>query len=39
MGTAGNAGEALFDGLEDLKLEPLEILHSPKATHVRYRVQ
>jgi dihydrofolate reductase len=32
------AGERLFDGVGDLRLEPLETVHSPAATHVRYRV-
>jgi len=32
------AGEALFEGLRDLRLEPVEVIHSPLATHVRYRV-
>ena len=31
-------GEALFDGVPDLSLEPVEVIHSPLATHVRYRV-
>jgi dihydrofolate reductase len=32
------AGERLFDGVGDLRLQPLETVHSPAATHVRYRV-
>jgi dihydrofolate reductase len=32
------AGERLFDGVQDPGLEPVEVLHSPLATHVRYRV-
>jgi len=32
------AGEALFDGVADPGLEPVEVIHSPLATHVRYRV-
>jgi dihydrofolate reductase len=32
------AGEALFDGVPDPRLEPVEVIHSPLATHVRYRV-
>lgn len=32
------AGERLFDGLEDPRLEPVEVLHSPAATHIRYAV-
>ena len=31
-------GEALFDGVPDPGLEPFEVVHSPLATHVRYRV-
>jgi dihydrofolate reductase len=31
-------GERLFDGVEDPGFEPLAIIHSPHATHVRYRV-
>ena len=33
------AGERLFDGVEDLRLEPVEVLHSPAATHIRYAVE
>ena len=32
------AGERLFDGVEDPGLQPVEVLHSPVATHVRYRI-
>jgi dihydrofolate reductase len=32
------AGERLFDGVQDPGLEPVEAIHSPLATHVRYRV-
>jgi dihydrofolate reductase len=32
------AGERLFDGLKDPGLEPVEVIHSPHATHIRYRV-
>ncbi len=32
------AGERLFDGVGDLRLEPVEVLHSPAATHIRYAV-
>jgi dihydrofolate reductase len=32
------AGERLFDGVPDPGLEPVEVFHSPRATHVRYRV-
>jgi dihydrofolate reductase len=31
-------GERIFDGVDDPGLEPIEALHSPNATHVRYRV-
>jgi dihydrofolate reductase len=31
-------GEALFDGVRDPGLEPVEVIHSSLATHVRYRV-
>ncbi len=31
-------GERLFDGVEDPGLEPVEVLHSPHATHITYRV-
>jgi len=32
------SGERLFDGVPDPGLEPVEVTHSPLATHVRYRV-
>jgi dihydrofolate reductase len=32
------SGERIFDGVPDLRLEPVEVIHSPLATHVRYRV-
>jgi dihydrofolate reductase len=32
------SGERLFDDVGDLGLEPVEVLHSPLATHVRYRI-
>jgi hypothetical protein len=32
------SGERLFDGVDDFRLEPFEVIHSPLATHVRYRV-
>jgi dihydrofolate reductase len=32
------SGERLFDGVTDPGLEPVEVIHSPFATHVRYRV-
>jgi dihydrofolate reductase len=31
-------GERLLDGVEDPGLEAVEVVHSPLATHVRYRV-
>jgi dihydrofolate reductase len=31
-------GERLFEGVEDPGLEPVEVIHSPYATHIRYRV-
>jgi dihydrofolate reductase len=32
------AGERLFDGVQDPGLEPREVIHSPLATHIRYRI-
>ena len=32
------SGERIFDGVGDLRLEPIEVIHSPLSTHVRYRV-
>lgn len=32
------AGERLFDDVPDPGLEPIEVVHSPHATHIRYRV-
>ncbi len=32
------SGERLFDDVGDLQLEQLEVIHSPLATHIRYRV-
>jgi dihydrofolate reductase len=32
------SGERIFDGIPEPLLEPVEVLHSPHATHVRYRV-
>jgi dihydrofolate reductase len=32
-------GERLFDGLDDLRLDPTEVHASPNATHVVYQVQ
>jgi dihydrofolate reductase len=31
-------GESPFDGVADPGLEPVEVIHSPNATHIRYRV-
>jgi dihydrofolate reductase len=31
-------GERLFEGVDDPGLEPVEVLHSPRATHIRYRI-
>jgi dihydrofolate reductase len=31
------SGERIFDGVESFGLEPAEVLHSPLATHIRYR--
>jgi dihydrofolate reductase len=31
-------GERPFDGVPDPGLEPIEVVHSPHATHIRYRV-
>src|SRR3954467_6262579 len=33
------SGERIFDGVESFGFEPVEVLHSPHATHVRYRVE
>jgi dihydrofolate reductase len=32
------SGERLFDGVEDPGLEPIDVVHSSHATHIRYRV-
>ncbi len=32
------SGESPFHGVPNLQLEPVEVIHSPHATHVRYRV-
>jgi dihydrofolate reductase len=32
------SGERLFEGVQNPGLEPVEVLHSPLATHIRYRV-
>jgi len=31
------SGERIFDGVETFDMEPVEVLHSPLATHIRYR--
>ncbi|MBV9916762.1 MAG: dihydrofolate reductase family protein [Solirubrobacterales bacterium] len=31
------SGERIFDGVGSLDVEPVEVLHSPLATHIRYR--
>ena len=31
------SGERMFDGIESFGMEPVEVLHSPLATHIRYR--
>ena len=31
------SGERLFDGAETFGFEPVEVLHSPLSTHIRYR--
>src|SRR3954453_13177154 len=33
------SGERLFDGSTQLALVPVETLHSPHATHIRYRIE
>jgi dihydrofolate reductase len=33
------SGERLFDDVGDLRVAPVEVLHSPHATHIRYRVE
>jgi dihydrofolate reductase len=32
------AGERIFDDVGDPTLEPVEVIHSPRATHIRYSV-
>jgi dihydrofolate reductase len=32
-------GERLFDGVPPLELEPVQVVSSPRVTHVKYRVQ
>ena len=31
------SGEGIFDGVAAFGFEPVEVLHSPLATHIRYR--
>lgn len=31
------SGERIFDGVAAFDFEPVEVLHSPLATHIRYR--
>jgi len=31
-------GERLFDGVDDPGLEPIDVVHSAHATHIRYRI-
>jgi dihydrofolate reductase len=31
------SGERIFDGVESFGFEPVEALHSPLSTHIRYR--
>jgi hypothetical protein len=31
------SGERMFDGVENSGFEPVEVLHSPLSTHIRYR--
>jgi dihydrofolate reductase len=33
------AGEGLFDGVDGLVFAPVDVVHSPRATHVRYDVR
>ena len=33
------AGERLFDGIRDPGLEQVEVVYSPLATHIRYRIK
>ena len=33
------SGERLFDGVRDPGFEPVEVAHSSRATHVRYRIE
>ena len=31
------SGEGTFDGVKNFGFEPVEVLHSPLTTHIRYR--
>jgi dihydrofolate reductase len=31
------SGERIFDGVETFAFQPVEVLHSPLTTHIRYR--
>ncbi len=31
------SGERIFDGVESFDFEPVEVLHSPLTSHIRYR--
>jgi dihydrofolate reductase len=31
------SGERIFDGVDEFGFEPVEVLHSPLTTHIRYR--
>jgi hypothetical protein len=31
------SGEGIFDGVVTFDFEPVEVLHSPLTTHIRYR--
>ena len=31
------SGERIFEGIRTFDMEPVEVLHSPLATHIRYR--
>ena len=31
------AGERMFEGVDSFDFEPVEVLHSPLTTHIRYR--
>jgi dihydrofolate reductase len=32
------SGERLLDGVTDVQFDPVDVIHSPLATHIRYRV-